>query len=358
VLLVEEGWHSTMYLASGLERAGFGVTVLTANGSTARCRHRTTEWISGPPVASAAFVPCLRGLGSFDHILPLTESVMARLWDAGIATFPITEPWQRRLLRNKHALIEHMACRGIAVPRQRRVVDDLDLDALGLGDALAIKGSTGSAGRMVRLVKTRGALEAAVARARQLGGEWVVQEAIASPTYLFGGLFDRGRALRIYAAEKLEQHPPQTGGAIRLRSIHEAALVDAGTRVMRELAWTGFASADFVRRADGTFLLLEVNPRLWGSLAGAMSAGVDLFAPFAALLGGEHPAPELAFEANDDCWIFPRYLNAARHRTWAGASRALRDLRGEQGRDWRDPRFVLHVIRRLRRMKRLAAPQF
>lgn len=33
--------------------------------------------------------------------------------------------------------------------------------------------------------------------------------------------------------------------------------------MIRELRWTGFASVDFVRSRAGSFLLLEVNPRLW-----------------------------------------------------------------------------------------------
>jgi hypothetical protein len=160
--------------------------------------------------------------------------------------------------------------------------------------------------------------------------------------------------VRLYAGEKREQYPPRTGSAIRMCSTTDAALLDAGCRAMRELTWTGFASADFMRRADGTYVLLEVNPRLWGSLAAATAAGVDLWTPFAALLAGDVPAPSLAFAAGDDCFIFPRYLNTAAHRNLAGFRQAVRDLRGDQGRDWLAPRFVLHTLRRLYHMKRLA----
>ena len=356
LLLVEEGWHSTMVLARALEDAGHAVTVITANGTAARCTRRSVRWISGPRVESAQFLPSLAALApAFDRVLPLTEPAMVRLWDAvgpwSDRLYPETEPWQRRLVRNKHALIAFMAARGIDVPAQR-AIDQLD----GRVDALPVvlKGATGSGGKRVRIVESPAELAAAIARARTLGGEWVAQELIPGPTFLFGGVFDRGAPLRIYAGEKLEQHPPRTGGAIVLRSIAEPALVEVGLRVMRELAWTGFASADLMRRADGRHVLLEVNPRLWGSLAGAHEAGVDLFTPFAALLDGKTPAPDLRFAPDRDCWIFPRYLNTAAHRNLDGARRALRDLRGDQGVDWRDPRFVVHILRRLFHMKRQA----
>jgi predicted ATP-grasp superfamily ATP-dependent carboligase len=356
VLLIEEGWHSTLPLAATLETGGFAVTVLTANGTTARCRRRSVRWISGPTIGDAAFVEHVDRLVTaerYDHVLPLTEDAMARLWDASMAwserIHPRTEPWQRALLRDKHALVEHVAARGIDVPRQVSI----DVDPRSVPLPAVVKAAVGSGGRMVRIADSPAELADALARARALGGSWVVQEYLPGATYLFGGLFDDGRPLRMYAAEKLEQHPPRTGGAIRLRSTADAALLDAGTRVMRELRWTGFASADFMRRGD-RYVFLEVNPRLWGSLAGARSADVELFEPFAELLAGSSPRADLSFAPDVECWIFPRYLNAARHRTLAGARRALRDLRGDQGREFRDPIFLVHILRRLYWMKRHA----
>src|SRR5206468_2792293 len=128
----------------------------------------------------------------------------------------------------------------------------------------------------VRIVETERELARVVELACASGGAWVVQEYIAGATWLFGGVFHDGRALRIYAGEKLELYPPRVGPAIRMRSDDHAALVATGQRVLGELRWTGLASADFIRRGDGSYVLLEVNPRPWGSLAAARAAGVDL----------------------------------------------------------------------------------
>jgi biotin carboxylase len=359
VLLVEEGWHPTLRLARALEESGFAVTVLTANGSTATYRRKTVRWCCGPAVDHDDFVTHVDTIAAaHDRVLPLTESAMERLWNEAGAThklFPRAEPWQRRLVLDKHALVEHMATRGIAVPRHRRVDAALDLEAVAreLGLPVVVKGASGCGGRRVRIVDTLAALDTTLRRARLLGGEWIVQEHVASPTYLFGGVFHDGAPLRVYAAEKLAQHPPRTGVAIHLRSTRDRALEELGARVIRELRWTGFASADFVRRADGTFVLLEVNPRLWGSHAGAAAAGVDLFAPFAQLLAGETPRADLAFAANIETRIFPKYLRSAARGGARGALRGLRELFGDQGRDWRDPRFAIYLVRRERAMRRL-----
>jgi hypothetical protein len=117
--------------------------------------------------------------------------------------------------------------------------------------------------------------------------------------------------------------------------------------VFRELAWTGFASADFMRRRDGSYVLLEINPRPWGSIAAAAAAGVDLFTPFAILISGGSPTVDLTFRSREDCRIFPRYLLSPASYSLRGAGHALRDLLGPQGREWRDPRFLLYALRRM-----------
>ncbi len=348
-------------MAAALERAGHAATVLTAGGRSGSHQRGTVTWSAAAPVASARFLAQLEQLMAgerFDHVVPLTEAAMYRLWDATPSwserIFPRTDRDQRRLLRDKHALLEHMAGRGLEVPRQLRLDPGLASDDLvrELGLPLVVKGATGSAGTRVRIVDTRAALARAIERARALGGDWSVQTWVAGPTCLLGGMFHAGRALRLYAAEKLEQYPARTGPAIRLRSDDDAALIETGLRVFRELRWTGFASADLIRRPDGAHVLLEVNPRPWGSIAGASRAGVDLFTPFVELLAGRVPPADLSFAANHECMIFPRYLLSSRHRSFRGVAQAVRDLFGDQGRDWRQPRFLLRNLVRIHDRRR------
>lgn len=358
VLLLDEGWAQTLELAAALADAAHAVTIVTVSDRASPRRWHGIDWHGCPELASPQLIPWIESLvthGGFDHVLPLTEGWMYWLWQREAAwidrVHPATVPWQRELLRDKYRMAAYVAARGVGVPRQRRLDaadGDADQVARALGLPVVIKGARGAGGARVRIAETAAQLAAAVREAGRDDGGWGVQELIDGPTFLVGGLFEGGRAVRLYAAEKLAQHPPRTGPAIRLRSDADPALLAPALAIMRALRWTGFASVDFVRAPDGRYLFLEVNPRPWGSLAAARLAGVELFQPFTELLAGRVPAADLAFAVDLDCWVFPRYLLSPTSWGLAGAVRAVRDLLGPAGRVWRDPQLVRHALRRLR----------
>jgi len=352
VALLDEGWAQTIELAIALKDRNHDIVVMTANGRNQIFRQHGIDWQCGPRLASDDFAPWIdRAVtaGAFDHVLPLTERWAYRLWDLAPAwrdrVFPATEPWQRALLRDKFRMSEHAAAHGVAIPWQRRLASPTELDTADR--PLVVKAARGTGGAQVHIVE-RDAELAHARRAIAAGGEWGVQELVRGPTYLVGGVFQRGRAIRQYAAEKIEQYPSRTGPAIRLRSASDPVLLALAARVIRALDWTGFASVDFVQAPDGGYRFLEVNPRPWGSLSAARLAGVDLFSPFAELLAGGSPAADLAFAAGRDCRIFPRYLLSPAYRGLGGALHAVRDLLGPAGRAWRSPSFVRYALRTLR----------
>jgi protein-tyrosine-phosphatase len=85
-----------------------------------------------------------------------------------------------------------------------------------------------------------------------------------------------GRPVWHFAHERLHEWP-LTGGASTYRRAIEppAAMLAAARRMLDALEWHGVAMVEFKRRADGSFALMEINPRLWGSLALSVAAGVD-----------------------------------------------------------------------------------
>ncbi len=106
--------------------------------------------------------------------------------------------------------------------------------------------------------------------------QYFFQEYFPGGGYGFYALFDSGRPLAYFMMKRLHE-VPFTGGPSSLReSVYEEKLKEYGLRILSELKWHGLAMVEFRRdERDGNFKFIEINGRLWGSLALSINAGVD-----------------------------------------------------------------------------------
>ncbi len=89
-------------------------------------------------------------------------------------------------------------------------------------------------------------------------------------------LFNRGEKVWHFAHERLHEYPLTGGASTYRRSIAAPAeMLAASELLLTELAWHGVAMVEFKLPRNGDFALVEINPRLWGSLALAIDAGVN-----------------------------------------------------------------------------------
>jgi predicted ATP-grasp superfamily ATP-dependent carboligase len=122
-------------------------------------------------------------------------------------------------------------------------------------------------------------LETHLAQPDWTGRSWdrfFVQEKIDGHAHCVAMLFNHG-ALRAKIGYRQLRDYPATGGQATLRvSIrHEQAERDLQA-LLEGLCWHGTCQADFiVDRDTGVPYLIDLNPRLWGSLAQAIASGVD-----------------------------------------------------------------------------------
>lgn len=101
-------------------------------------------------------------------------------------------------------------------------------------------------------------------------------------------LYEHGRMAWHFVHERLHEWP-LTGGASTLRRAAgpEPELVEMTRRLLDRLQWHGVAMVEWRRDAQGVVHLMEINPRLWGSLPLTIAAGVDMPAGLLALAVGE-----------------------------------------------------------------------
>jgi protein-tyrosine-phosphatase/predicted ATP-grasp superfamily ATP-dependent carboligase len=178
-------------------------------------------------------------------------------------------------------------------------------------------------------------------------------------------LFDRGRPVWRFAHERIHELPLTGGGSTCRRSIEppgEALAI--AERMLRELRWHGVAMVEFRGRRGGSFQLMEINPRLWGSLALCIDSGVDFPWGLALLARGETPPPQPGYRLGyttrdllrDSLWQVenlradradPLLLTRPPLRALAGLARPLIGRESWDGFDWNDLGVTATLLRRL-----------
>jgi predicted ATP-grasp superfamily ATP-dependent carboligase len=184
------------------------------------------------------------------------------------------------IAHNKDAWTPIAARLGIAVPLSRSIDEmrsGLAEDALRY--PVLIKPKQGGGAWGIREVSTPDELRALLARADWADRPWdrfFVQEKIAGHTHCVAMLFSEGRLRAKVAYRQLRDYPTTGGQAtMRISEHHERAEADL-ERLLVDLEWHGVCQADFiVDEASGAPYLIDLNPRLWGSLVQAVACGVD-----------------------------------------------------------------------------------
>lgn len=171
-------------------------------------------------------------------------------------------------------------------------------------------------------------------------------------------LYERGRMAWHFVHERLHEWP-LTGGASTLRRAarEEPELVELTRRLLDRLEWHGVAMVEWRRAADGTLNLMEINPRLWGSLPLTIAAGVDIPQGLLAIARGRPLPPSSGWRTGatarnftEDIQWFIGNLRADRRdpmllteSPWRAAAGWLRVFTGREtwdGWSWRDWRVA------------------
>jgi predicted ATP-grasp superfamily ATP-dependent carboligase len=112
-------------------------------------------------------------------------------------------------------------------------------------------------------------------------------------------LFKRGKKIWRFAHERVHEYPLTGGASSYRRSIDPpVALLQDAERLLTALHWHGVAMVEFKIDAKGQHWLMEINPRLWGSLALSIDAGVDFPLGLLQIAQGKAPAPQSKYKVD------------------------------------------------------------
>lgn len=105
----------------------------------------------------------------------------------------------------------------------------------------------------------------------------IVQEYVeSSDEYLFGALYDHGEPVTTFQHRQIRGDSYTGGGGVYRESIRDPELESVGRALLDHLDYHGLACIEYMKRTGtGEYVLTEINPRLWQSLACAVRAGAD-----------------------------------------------------------------------------------
>jgi hypothetical protein len=104
----------------------------------------------------------------------------------------------------------------------------------------------------------------------------LLQEYIAGDGVGFFALYVDGECREYFMHRRVREVPPSGGASSCAESVLDDDIRLAGTRLLDALRWHGLAMVEFKRQTNSRDLyLMEINPKLWGSLDLAIASGVN-----------------------------------------------------------------------------------
>jgi predicted ATP-grasp superfamily ATP-dependent carboligase len=308
VLVSGDEFHASLALVRALRAGGYlPILAVGVRGSYAS-RSRAVAAVAQVPQAHdtpAAFVEAtVRAAVDLeaDAILPGTEaSLIALAQRRGALPCPVGVPAPEvvDLATNKERVLALAAASGLDTPSSILAPPaELTARAEEISYPAVLKplrtrlevGDSRLAYYTARRIATADELRAALDGLPQ--ADWVLQPYLKGGLSAVSGVAWEGRL--VYAVHQITHRiwPPYVGYSSSAETV--AADSDLESRVaslLQEIGWSGLFQAQFLGAPDGRRLLIDFNPRAYGSLALAVRAGANLPALWAALVLGAPPPP-------------------------------------------------------------------
>jgi len=334
IAVVTDGmWRKSLSAIRSLGKQGYQVHVFGDTRLTVGFWSRYTAKRVLAPTAStnrdAFHTALLRHLkeikaegGQKPVLLPMEDATMDcvvsdRQTFAELANFLIPENESFWVASDKFETMQFALRLGIPHPRTTLASDGTSLvAAVARLESSVVKPATGAGSRGVRYDAKFTQEEAQDYIDRY--GAALAQQRISSAGDAIGValLYDANKNLIAHFCHKrLRQYPNSGGPSTDRIGIGDGVFFDMSRRLVETLDWRGIAMVEWkIEPSSGVPMLMEINPRFWGSLELAVRSGVDfpaLYARAAAGLPCGRPTPSLGVRCR---WLLPgdvlRYLTS------------------------------------------------
>lgn len=116
----------------------------------------------------------------------------------------------------------------------------------------------------------------------------VVQENISGTGEAFFAIYNQGKLLTSYTHKRIREMPLSGGSSTCAETTENEDTFQLGKRILDSLNWHGPAMVEFKRDSlSKNLFLMEVNPKLWGSLELGISHGVQFSNAIESILNNQ-----------------------------------------------------------------------
>lgn len=183
-----------------------------------------------------------------------------------------------RIARGKHLLADHLRQFDIPGPKSLGFGPELleKRENLKLNFPLLLKPIKGGSGHGISKFEDFGSLQQ-FAKTNRLDGPYILQEYIQGEDYGCNVLCQHGEILAFTMQKgKLWDPKKPYSYQIGLDFVYNEDMFRIVKSLMKSLQWNGIADIDLLYHEDtNTFFIVEINPRFWATLTGALMAGVN-----------------------------------------------------------------------------------
>jgi predicted ATP-grasp superfamily ATP-dependent carboligase len=82
-----------------------------------------------------------------------------------------------------------------------------------------------------------------------------------------------------YGHKRLAEFPVSGGSSVYRATFFDPRMKSIADKIFQEVQWSGFAMIEFKYTPDNRLVLIEVNPRIWGSVNQGLQCGINYFEP-------------------------------------------------------------------------------
>jgi predicted ATP-grasp superfamily ATP-dependent carboligase len=294
ILVLDGMWNKSLAAVRSLGKGGLHVTAgeKTLLATALFSKHCNKRLVYPSPLSQPEeFLNALEQevrTGAYDAVFPMEFSTQALLTTGGnrerierYTRVPFADAGLLKRVNDKAFLMKYAKDTGLDIPRTfyadgvegcAEIADNIKYPVL-------IKPRVSSGSRGIVCVRVKAELVSCWAGVHEKYPFPIIQEYVpdGGETFGVGLLLNQNSEVRASFVYKRLRSYPVAGGPSTLReSVRRDDVREIAEYLMKSVGWTGVAHVEFkVDPRSGSPILLEVNPRFWGSLQLAIEAGVD-----------------------------------------------------------------------------------